>query len=433
MYQDDEHELDVEFSRWDVEGGPNAQFVVQPWDIPGHREQFDMSLDTGHSTHLISWDADSLFFRSVQGHDPDPPAEQIIHEWEYVGDDVPGEGDEKVHLNLWLLQGQSPSDGQEAEMVIQAFEWTPLAPPSLLYGDVTGNAEITAYDAAQILQHTVGLHILTGEDSVAADVSGMMGISAYDASLILQYVVDKISVFPVEQGGVPDPTKALAAPRTVSVGKATLRADRQLSIPILIDGMEGVVSGDITISFFGKIGRITIRTTELTSGYLFASKVEDGCIKISFAGVESNRGSGPVLVVEFDEPDVELLSSLRLDQVILNEGRIPARIERPTSVEERHSREVPSVFALLQNYPNPFNPETTIRYDVAKAGTVRLSVYAPSGQHIRTLVDGERPAGSYSVTWDGTDDASRHVASNVYLCRMEAGDYRAVRKVTLVR
>ena len=44
LYQDDEHELDIEFSRWGVEEGPNAQFVVQPWDVPGHREQFDLSL-----------------------------------------------------------------------------------------------------------------------------------------------------------------------------------------------------------------------------------------------------------------------------------------------------------------------------------------------------------------------------------------------------
>ena len=75
----------------------------------------------------------------------------------------------------------------------------------------------------------------------------------------------------------------------------------------------------------------------------------------------------------------------------------------------------------------------TITHDVTKAGTVRLFIYALTGQHIRTLVDGARPAGSYSATWDGTDDSRRDVASGVYLCRMVAGNYSAVRKMVLVR
>lgn len=194
IYEDDTRELDVEFSRWDVEGGPNAQFVVQPWNIPEHREQFYMGLDGDHSTHQIVWRPGSVRFRSTQGDGLHPPPGRIIHEWMYEGGDVPEEGDERGHINLWLLHGEAPSDDQEAEMVLRAFEWTPLR----LYGDVTGDGEITAYDASWILEHTVGARTLVGPDSVAADVSGMSGISPYDASLILQYAVDIIDRFPVE-------------------------------------------------------------------------------------------------------------------------------------------------------------------------------------------------------------------------------------------
>ncbi len=95
--------------------------------------------------------------------------------------------------------------------------------------------------------------------------------------------------------------------------------------------------------------------------------------------------------------------------------------------------EIPRAYSLSQNYPNPFNPQTTITYDVAKASNVRLCVYAVTGRHIRTLADEERAAGGYSVTWDGTDDTGRDVTSGVYMCRMETGDYRAVRKMLLVR
>ena len=297
-----------------------------------------------------------------------------------------------------------------------------------LLGDVTGNGEVTAYDAARILQYTVGLgSVLSEEDSVAADVSGRMGISAYDASLILQYVVDKIEVFPADTGGVDDPTaKALAFLRTISVGKAIPQSDGRFSAPILIDEMAGVVAGELTLSFSGNAEDVTVSTSALTSEYLLASNVQDGRIRASFAGPESSAGPGPVLEVVFDASDVELLSSLKLERASLNEGRIPVRVEGVAS-------EVPTAYRLAQNYPNPFNPETAITYDIAKTGTVQLSIYALTGQQIRTLVNGERSAGTYSATWDGTDDTGQAVASGVYLCRMVSGDFSATRKLVLMK
>ena len=110
---------------------------------------------------------------------------------------------------------------------------------------------------------------------------------------------------------------------------------------------------------------------------------------------------------------------------------------RPTIVFRSESEhpfdEGPKASILLRNYPNAFNLETAITYYVAEAGSVRLSIYALTGQLVRTLVHGDHPAGSYSVTWDGRDDAGRAVASGVYVCRMDAGDYCAARKLVLVR
>ena len=91
-------------------------------------------------------------------------------------------------------------------------------------------------------------------------------------------------------------------------------------------------------------------------------------------------------------------------------------------------------FSLSQNYPNPLNPQTTIRYDMARTGAVQLSIYTVTGQRIRTLVDGDRPAGTYSVVWDGRDDTGRDVASGVYLYRLEVeGQYVQSRPMVLLR
>ena len=105
----------------------------------------------------------------------------------------------------------------------------------------------------------------------------------------------------------------------------------------------------------------------------------------------------------------------------------------PLAVEESGEDALPASYSLSQNYPNPFNPETTIRYHLPSAGPVRLLLYNLTGQVVHTLVDGEHPAGTHSIVWDGTDDAGRVAASGVYLCRMETESYRAVRKLVLIR
>ena len=107
----------------------------------------------------------------------------------------------------------------------------------------------------------------------------------------------------------------------------------------------------------------------------------------------------------------------------------------PTAVEEvTGATAVPLGYALSQNYPNPFNPQTMIRYDLLEAGAVRLSVYNVLGQMVRTLVDGQRPAGSYSVVWDGRDSTGREVASGIYLYRLQVkGQHVQTRRMVLLR
>ena len=95
---------------------------------------------------------------------------------------------------------------------------------------------------------------------------------------------------------------------------------------------------------------------------------------------------------------------------------------------------LPSVNALAQNYPNPFNPETTIRFDLAEAAPVTLTVYDATGQTVRTLVDGERfSAGNYSRIWDGLNQNGVAVGSGVYFYELNAGDFSSMKKMTLVR
>jgi len=90
-----------------------------------------------------------------------------------------------------------------------------------------------------------------------------------------------------------------------------------------------------------------------------------------------------------------------------------------TAVENEPTPSPVLADVLHQNAPNPFNPETTIRYTVAQAGRATIHIYSVGGSLVRTLVDKQHGAGSYSVRWDGRDDQGRRLASGVYFYRLE--------------
>ena len=87
----------------------------------------------------------------------------------------------------------------------------------------------------------------------------------------------------------------------------------------------------------------------------------------------------------------------------------------------RRTAPLPARLRLGQNFPNPFNPSTIIPYQLPAATRVRLEVFNILGQRVATLVDGERPAGFHTATWNGTDASGRGVGSGVYLYRLLGG------------
>jgi hypothetical protein len=101
---------------------------------------------------------------------------------------------------------------------------------------------------------------------------------------------------------------------------------------------------------------------------------------------------------------------------------------RNTSSVSQTLSTLPAMFSLGQNYPNPFNPATTINYSLPKAGNVKLTVYNTVGSKVATIVNEYKPAGSYSVKFNGTN-----LASGIYLYRLESGNYSAAKKFILMK
>lgn len=97
-----------------------------------------------------------------------------------------------------------------------------------------------------------------------------------------------------------------------------------------------------------------------------------------------------------------------------------------TSNEDKSS--VVSNFDLKQNYPNPFNPSTSISFSIPQQEKVTLKIYNVLGNVVATLVDDVKPAGSYTINFDGSQ-----LSSGVYFYKLETGSYSATKKLTLMK
>jgi len=96
---------------------------------------------------------------------------------------------------------------------------------------------------------------------------------------------------------------------------------------------------------------------------------------------------------------------------------------------------VPDKFELSQNYPNPFNPTTIISYNIPSVIStegrnlrVQLRVYDILGNEVATLVNEQKPAGSYNVTFDAS-----LLSSGTYFYKLQAGSFVETKKMLLIK
>lgn len=87
-----------------------------------------------------------------------------------------------------------------------------------------------------------------------------------------------------------------------------------------------------------------------------------------------------------------------------------------------------SDFALFQNYPNPFNPGTKITYSIPYLSFVTLKVFNVLGNEVATLVNGEKPDGTYEIEFDGNN-----LPSGIYFYHLKAGSFIDTKKMILLK
>ena len=95
--------------------------------------------------------------------------------------------------------------------------------------------------------------------------------------------------------------------------------------------------------------------------------------------------------------------------------------------------DMPSISGLTGITPNPFNPQTTIAFNLADDGKVRLEIYDLRGKLARSLARDSYSAGRHEVIWDGKDNSGHRLPSGVYMVRMQAQETNEIQKVLMLK
>lgn len=128
------------------------------------------------------------------------------------------------------------------------------------------------------------------------------------------------------------------------------------------------------------------------------------------------------------------LYQLRIFQVHPHRFRLAVEDVSQSSVgQEQAFLSSSGVFHLGQNYPNPFNPETWIPYQLAAAAHVTLSIHDATGRRVHVKGVGHQRAGAHTAYWNGRNAIGEPVASGIYFYTIEAGHFRATRKMFIQR
>lgn len=123
-------------------------------------------------------------------------------------------------------------------------------------------------------------------------------------------------------------------------------------------------------------------------------------------------------------------ATIRTDQVTANNKLTKSVFVGPAGIAEQPLGN--ARFVLLGSSQNPARAHATIRYSLAKASAVNLRIFSTTGELVRVLETGARESGLHQVLWDGKDELGRPVGRGTWFCRMTAGGFQAVNKLTTI-
>jgi hypothetical protein len=305
-------------------------------------------------------------------------------------------------------------------------------------GDVNGDGCIDILDLIMVVDHIVGRDSLSASEFARADIAPWVPgnelpdpdgfVNVQDLSLIQNIILT---------GFYPDGTPV--APCSYAIlPKIEGDADAELNvyinnegITVTLDSKVGIRGAQLEFNNVSDDAGNLVINTDLGQGYylqvgeiLRTLMYDRLAVKYIEAG-EHFMADMPFVITNPEE--------ITLDKLVLVDINTQRVMKIEVNLIYGSSPTLPLDYILFQNYPNPFNPSTTVNFQVPKTSDVTIKIYDMLGQEVRTLFAGEVLRGTYTVNWDGLNDAGQQMSSGSYIYRMISGEFMQAKKMVFVK
>ena len=193
--------------------------------------------------------------------------------------------------------------------------------------------------------------------------------------------------------------------------------NRVVGTRLLTDGDLHYAALDYYVAF-NNLGLDSALKWEMLSG-----GVRDGGVIDGKGDVFQVTSSGPFTLSDGGSVEVAfaLFSGSSLDDFFINADNAQLLWQTVnTSTDEDESTLANGPWELHSPYPNPATGPIDLGFQIGSASDVQLEIYDLLGRRVRTVLDGQRPEGKHTVTWDGQNDVGMRVAAGLYMVRMKA-------------
>lgn len=326
---------------------------------------------------------------------------------------------------------------------------------------------ISAYDGALILKDIIKTDTLTGNECIAGDVSGNGDITSYDAALVLKYSVGIIEHFPAgdwvfqpDSESCPgidsnilneDYTAVLygdVSGNYLSKGKGNnyprdtvlikirdiVPNGDTVNIIVRAEGITGqeIISCDMEVIFDSTLLRVlNVRTgSVISSEWLSESRVSGGKVDAALAGTKGITGDGSLLEITFIKNAEQPVDKtvLHFNEFAFNEGKVLAKMEDGVlSLGSGIKGLSPEEISLKISGVLSVNPPV-ITYSLPARARISLNIYDISGRVVSSLINREQGAGTYNMGVDTKD-----LSSGIYFVELLSGSYRKAEKFVLMK
>jgi hypothetical protein len=303
-------------------------------------------------------------------------------------------------------------------------------------GDVISDGSVDIADLTELIDYILGNVVLTGGSILSADIDTNKIVDFRDAILLRDALLNRI-----------DPDSSLILPDDNFTDNESPSDKISAIIEARRDGLHVSLDNDVPVkgllivlrSVGGfETGEGPRYITDRANDMQIMTHVRDDILRILIYNWENNplESEGglllglPVTIPENGSLDLlRMTASVSVDSVILN---------RNVSVDASvRSIFPPTIYSLSDNYPNPFNSTTQIQYEVPELNGgdayFLVQIFSLLGEKVKTLAKGDHAPGTYTVSWDGTNNEGHRVASGVYIYRVWNPIYHSAKKMVFVK